>query len=259
MKQRILVVEDHPNTRTALAYQLRLAGYDVFESPDGETALEMLETNVFAVVLTDIVMGEVSGVEVLHTARIQPYHPAVILLTGHASLDSAIAAVNEGAIAYLLKPCSTDKLLASVEYAVRYYTATQKLSDAVAMLTGQAKEVDSYGLSLSYTSSKPSSSQVTLVIGELSLGRTRHHVTFRGLPFNVTPIEYALLRCLAQKPGQIQSYSTIVRYTHRIEAGEQEAQALLRPHIRNLRKRLGANSIVTERGTGYALMFSIED
>lgn len=254
MKPRILVVEDHPNSRMALAYQLQLAGYEVAEAADGETALELLETERFALVLTDIVMGEVSGIEVMHTARLQSYHPAVILLTGHASLDTAIVAVNQGAAAYLRKPCSTAELLVSVERAIHHHLAEQNLRNAVAVLVGPGGQPVFSEAVPAAGAVPPPTARKQVQIGDLVVGSSRHYVTFKGQPINVTPIEYALLHYLAQTPGQAQSYNAIVRFTHHIETTtEHEAQALLRPHIRNLRKKLDANVIVTERGIGYAL------
>lgn len=78
-------------------------------------------------------------------------------------------------------------------------------------------------------------------------------MVFQGHSIHVTPIEYTLLRCLAQTPGSVYSYSAIVRVTHRLELSESEAQSLLRPHVRNLRKKLGRHMILTERGIGYLL------
>lgn len=252
MNKRILVVEDYDNTRLALVYQLQLAGYDVVEASSGEEALELLETHTFALVLTDIVLGAVSGIEVLHTARLHPSHPAVIVLTGHAALNSAIAAVNTGAAAYLLKPCPTNELLARVAQAIAQATAEQKLREAAAVL---AAPLSSRGPSSQHPppASGVLSTQHEIRVGDLILGGSRHDATYKNQPLNITPIEYALLYCLAQQPGMVHTYSDLVRFTHHIEVDEGEAQALLRPHIRNLRKKMEPHAIVTKRGTGYML------
>jgi DNA-binding response OmpR family regulator len=261
MQSRILVVEDHHNTRKALVYQLRLAGYAISEASDGEAALDMLETQVFDLVLTDIVMGEVSGIEVLHTARMLPSRPAVILLTGNASLDTAIAAVDNGASAYLLKPCPTDELLERVGRAIQHHEAEYQLIKAAAMLTGQPVEFPHADSRAVQPSGKRAAWQEEaalqhppLSIGALTIGSSRQYITFRGQPVRMTPIEFALLRCLAQQPGVVHAYSDIVRVTHRLTITDTEAQALLRPHVRNLRRKLGTETIVNERGAGYILV-----
>jgi DNA-binding response OmpR family regulator len=93
-----------------------------------------------------------------------------------------------------------------------------------------------------------------LSIGALTIGSSRQYITFRGQPVRMTPIEFALLRCLAQQPGVVHAYSDIVRVTHRLTITDTEAQALLRPHVRNLRRKLGTETIVNERGAGYILV-----
>ncbi len=259
MKKHVLLVEDDPDTRITLAYRLQYAGYQVTQAPDGEMAIALLNSDTFDVVLTDIVMGEIDGMDVLHAARQQPYLPSVIILTGHGSLETAIAAIREGAYDYLLKPCDPNDLIICIEGAVQRHTAEHHLSQATSALfqsrsrSTTTEEPKTIPKPPPYVASQPS--QKPFTIGELYVGTTRQEVTLRGQTLHITPIEHAVLRCLSENPTLAMPYSDIVRHTHRLEVNdEEEALIMLKTHIRNLRKKLGSGYIITERGIGYKLI-----
>jgi DNA-binding response OmpR family regulator len=261
MKHHILIVEDDHNTLMTLAYLIEHAGYAVTQAADGKTACHLLKSQSFAVVLTDIILGDVSGIDVLLTARSQASRPEVILLTGHGSLDTAMAAVNEGAFAYLLKPCFDSTLLASIEKAVKQHVGEQEIQLAAANLFHALTHRQSPGVE---TAPAPSATQPfpsfapmdkgTKRVGNLGIGDTHHDVTVGGVSVPLTPIEYALLSYLAQYPGKVCRYRDIIYATHQLETNNADAQILLAPHIRNLRQKLGASSIETARGIGYILV-----
>ena len=102
MRQSILLVADDAKARMLLTDILTHTGYEVIAVPDGETAIALLQQDKFAVVLTDIRMRAVDGIQVLATAKAQGRPPAVILLTGYGSLETSIAALRSGADDYLL-------------------------------------------------------------------------------------------------------------------------------------------------------------
>ncbi len=249
MKPHILIVEDDPVARMTLATGLRQAGYRVAEAADGETALDLLEQDMFTVVLTDLVLGEVSGIEVLYTARAQPYRPMVILLTGHGSLDSSLTAFRNGAYDYLLKPCAPEDLLRCVAGAIKRHTVEHQLREAARIIYGQMEEM----FDPQPDDSAPPSAQI-MQIGNLKIGASRREVEFWGQSVALTPIEYHLLRFLAERPGQTRTYREIVHHTHAADISNVEAQMLIRPHIHNLRQKISADYLITERGTGYYLI-----
>lgn len=258
MKPRILLVEDDSKARSMLAYLLQHSGYHVTQAASGEAALDLLERETFSIVLTDIVMGDVDGIEVLHTARLQPYRPAVILLTGHGTLETCRAALRAGAFDYLLKPSTDDELLSCIKRAVAQYESEQRLREA-ANLISSFYQTDAERLRRATGASAGSEmpeqkATFPLHIGALTLGRSRKEVTLAGQPVHLTPIEYILLCCLAETPGSVRTYSAIVRNTHGLNTDETEAQILLRVHISNLRKKLSPEYIVNHRGTGYMLV-----
>jgi DNA-binding response OmpR family regulator len=280
MKPHILLVEDDQNTSIALGYWLQQAGYRVTRAPDGETAFDLLENDVYDVVLTDIVLGDIDGIEVLQAARMQDYHPEVLILTGHGTLDTAIAAIRAGAYDYLVKPCDEDELLRQLNGAVqrrmveeRRRMVERQLINSAALLTTiypQGERDEAGGSApvpphpaapptapLPHSPAPPGAApppSQTVRIGELTIGDSRHAVVFRGEPVRLTPIEYALLCCLAERPGTAHSYRHIVRHTHRFETDEADAQILVKQHMFNLRKKIDPAYLVNDRGRGYMLV-----
>lgn len=256
MKPRILVVEDDATSRITLAHLLQHAGYDVTQAADGEAAIDILEKEPFDVVVTDIVMGTVDGIEVLHTARLQPGAPRVILLTGHGTLDTAVIAVRAGAHDYLLKPASKENLLDSVARAVQAQRDDESLRKAATMIKHifDRRQPDEPGGKAEAAPVHTAGAQPPLQLGDLVIGATRHEVLFKGQPVALTPIEYALLRFLAETPGETRTYQEIVLCTHGFEADDGDAQMLVRQHIRNLRKKLDPRYLMNDRGMGYRLI-----
>jgi DNA-binding response OmpR family regulator len=260
MQTRILVVEDNPTARVALTARLQAAGYSVVIAADGETALQLLTAEHFDLVLTDIVMGDVSGIDVLRCARQLASIPEVILLTGHGALDTCMAAVREGAFEYLLKPCPTERLLDCVQRALVHHAAEQQIRQAASSLVSAlavrhaGQGIDQAGGPHPGDTAGAVPAPAQQQVGELLLGRTRQLVQFRGHPVVLTTTEYAVLRRLAETPGQVISYSDIVRASHGLDLSTAQAKILLKAHINNLRKKLAPAYIVNERGRGYRLV-----
>jgi two-component system response regulator HydG len=111
-RARVLVVDDHENMVAALALSLRHAGYEVIEAIGGEAAFERLASGPYDAVVTDLRMDKVDGMGVLKPTT------QVILMTAHATVDSAVAAMKAGAYEYITKPFSDEALLMKVAHAV---------------------------------------------------------------------------------------------------------------------------------------------
>ncbi|MBM3307641.1 MAG: sigma-54-dependent Fis family transcriptional regulator [Candidatus Eisenbacteria bacterium] len=115
---RILIVDDEDSIREYLSMMLEREGYDVVATADGKKALRVQSQEAFDVVITDIQLKGMSGIEVLGAIREQDPALPVIIVTGHASQESAIEALNLGAFYYLLKPVSNDELKQVVRNAL---------------------------------------------------------------------------------------------------------------------------------------------
>ena len=117
MKTRILLVDDEEQFVQALSERLTLRGYDVTTSLSGEDALEKLKQYNYEVVILDIAMPGLNGIATLR--EIKKFKPLteVIMLTGHATVETAIEGMKIGAADYLVKPCDTEELMAKINNA----------------------------------------------------------------------------------------------------------------------------------------------
>ncbi|MCC6159557.1 MAG: response regulator [Deltaproteobacteria bacterium] len=116
--KRALVADDEDVFCKLLAKTLSLDGFQVDTANDGMEAIELLDRHRYAVILTDLMMPRAGGLEVLRAARRTDPDVAVILVTGYASLDSALAAIKEGAYDYITKPFQLEEIRLTVSNAL---------------------------------------------------------------------------------------------------------------------------------------------
>ncbi len=116
---KILIAEDDPHLGEALVSYLREKGHAVDLARHGGEALKLLERHLYALVLADLVMPEADGLEVLRAARQRNPAALVVIMTGHASLASALQATREGAYDYLRKPFNLQEIEVAVDNAAR--------------------------------------------------------------------------------------------------------------------------------------------
>ncbi len=117
-KPRILIIDDDPGLRKTLSKILSAKGYETIEAKDGAEGFALLAENTINIVLVDLGLPDISGIDVLNRVKVD--HPATetIILTGNATLGSAIAATNQGAFSYLLKPYDIDQLHLVIQRAI---------------------------------------------------------------------------------------------------------------------------------------------
>lgn len=280
MTAQVLIVEDEDRLREMMAYALVEEGYTVTQAPNGEVAINLLLQNrpaelSYAVVITDLVMGSIDGIEVMNVARNLSDPPEVIVLTGHGSLETAIAAVDGKAFAYLLKPCAPDQLRERVAAALSFRAEQLRQHEKVSAwntINEVFSQVQGQGSSENKNVSRPipgpaeRSEQEThdddqhtatrcLAVGDLRIDTFRHEVTFNGSVVHVTPTEYKILLCLAYVPCRVVPFSDIIAQTHGpdVHMTRQEARDLLFWHVRNLRAKVDRRYIASVRGVGYML------
>ena len=122
---RILVVDDEANLRKVLAAILRKDGYDVAVAEDGEQAMAEFEKNGADVIISDLVMPKLGGMDILHKVRSQRSNVPVIIITAHGTVDSAVEAIKLGAFDYITKPFEHAEIRAVVAKAARTQEANQ--------------------------------------------------------------------------------------------------------------------------------------
>jgi PAS domain S-box-containing protein len=130
----ILVIDDDPGQRKTLLDILRASGYETFVAGDGAEGLALLKGNPVNLVLTDLGLPDISGIDIL--SKVKAAYPTiqVIILTGSATLDSAVEATNLGAFSYLLKPYDIDQLLLQIRRAIEKQRVEEELRISRQML-----------------------------------------------------------------------------------------------------------------------------
>lgn len=126
-KTKILVVDDDPNLRKTLSDILKIKGYDTAVAATGAEAVAAAGQGTFSLALIDLMLPDMPGLEVM--ARIKAISPLTeaIILTGHASMDTAIEATRQGAYSYLLKPYQMDELLRNIRHGVERQQAQEEI------------------------------------------------------------------------------------------------------------------------------------
>ena len=177
MVLRILVVEDEPDLRTAIAEGLGEAGHAVQVATDGAEALELITSQVFDAVVTDINLPKLDGIALLKRVRAESPSTSVVLVTAHGEIAQAVAALKEGAYDYLTKPFELDELLLRLGHIAERRTLERELEQARATLAGRSPETLLVGQSpplrrvLDKVSLVAASESPVLVAGESGTGK----------------------------------------------------------------------------------------
>ena len=212
----ILIVEDEANIRGLIALSLRRSGYETVQAKDGAEAADLLEKQMFDLVLLDVMLPEIDGFTLID--YILPKSIPVIYITAKSSLKDRVYGLHLGADDYIVKPFEPLELLARVESVLRR--------------SGRgAKSLKAFGVQVD-----PLAVQVTQ----------------NGQPVHLTPREYDLLVQLMRSRG-VAIYRSVLYES--VWGGEPENDTrTLDLHIQRLRQKLGwADKIETVRGVGYKL------
>jgi len=125
----ILVIDDERAILDMLELSLSSEGYDVLTAENGEKALEIFEQQDYRLVLTDIQMPGIDGIEVLKRIKAMDNEAEVIVVTGHGDMDSAIAALQDGASDFITKPIRDEALILALERAKKKIAINRQLKD----------------------------------------------------------------------------------------------------------------------------------
>jgi DNA-binding response OmpR family regulator len=116
---RVLIVDDEEELVTTIAERLQIRGIQAQIATDGEKALKMIEENPPQVVVLDVMMPGIGGIEILQRMKAQNLQIPVILLTGYGSTEQGLEGMREGAFDYLMKPCDLNILISKIQEAVQ--------------------------------------------------------------------------------------------------------------------------------------------
>jgi DNA-binding response OmpR family regulator len=221
---RILLVDDEQSIQTLLSYPLRKDGYHVTSAQDGREALQRFAEARFDLVILDLMLPKLDGVEVCRELRSRSQVP-IIMLTAKGSETDKVAGLEVGADDYITKPFSMREFRSRVKAALRR-----------SRMAGEPRERES------------------IEHGELKVDYGRRMVTLRGEEVRVTYVEFEILGALARSPGRVLSRETLLE--HVWGDSEYRDPRTVDVHIRHLREKLESDPkdpefLFTVRGVGY--------
>ncbi len=203
---RVLVVDDEPAIRRALRPPLIELGFAVTEASRGEEALQVLRATAYDVVLLDINMPGIGGIETLRRIRAFAPRLPVLVLTVRDQEEDKVEALDTGADDYVTKPFSTRELIARIRSAVRRVRAPARPEDA------------------------------PIEIGEIRLEPVKRRVTKRDVAIRLTRKEFDILWCLMSRAGRVVTYAKLLTAVWGAECREEVEY--LRTFVRQLRKKI---------------------
>jgi two-component system KDP operon response regulator KdpE len=223
---RVLVVDDEPAVRRYLRISLAAYGHAVFEAATGQAAVAAVRTQRPDLVILDLGLPDLNGIEVTRLLREWTQIPIIIVSVNEEEAGK-IAALDAGADDYLTKPFGLGELLARMRVAIRRAGTAQ--------------------------------TEPVFAVGELAVDLGRRAVTVSGRRIDLTPTEYDLLRALVIHAGKVLTHSQLL---HEVWHTEQEQNLhILRVNVSNLRHKIEQDAarpayILTEAGVGYRLRTS---
>jgi DNA-binding response OmpR family regulator len=254
---KLLVVDDEHGVRASLREILEQEGHEVTTAASGQEALVALGREPFDLILVDLKMEGMDGLEVMAEAKRMMPDTVVIMLTAYGTLDSAVGALREGAHDYLLKPCSVGEIVASVETGLAKHQQAVHRRELVTDIENSVRQLRTSDLPPRPHAEGPSLGRYVRT-RHLVLDREKQIVVAAGQPLSLTPTEFKLLACLMDNVNRTLGFGDMAREALDYECTEQEARRTLKTHLWRLRKKLrssiGDDSfIVNVRGKGYML------
>lgn len=222
-KPRILVIDDDPAIRRMLAVALETSGFVISQTDSGTAALDAVRRNDADILLLDLGLPDVNGLDVIRHVRTSGSAVPIIVLSGRTDEAGKVEAFDLGADDYLTKPFGIEELLARIRALQRYRLP-------------------------------PRTQPAVVEAGELRINLNRRGVTVRGIEVKLSPREYDLLRLLVTHAGKVLTHGYILRNVW----GSGTDIQYLRIYISSIRRKIELvpeqpKLLVTEQGVGYRL------
>jgi len=225
---KLLVVDDEPNIRDLLAASLRFAGFAVVTAGDGRTALRLAESEQPDLIVLDVMLPDMDGYTVTRQLRERGQAAPVLFLTAKDATEDKVHGLTVGGDDYVTKPFSLEEVVARIRAVLR---------------RGRANEPDQ-------------ADAAVLQVADVELNEDSHEVTRGGVPIELSPTEFNLLRHLMINQGRVISKSQIL--DHVWDYGWVGDTSIVESYISYLRRKLDVGQdavplIHTKRGVGYML------
>lgn len=225
-KSHVLIVEDEPEIAELIRFHLEREGMDARAVHSGKHALELLKKDVPDLVVLDLMLPDVGGLEICRRMKRMPEtrDVAVVMVTARGEETDVVAGLELGADDYIVKPFSPRVLMARIRAVLRR------------------------GVELA---ANPIDNRIVRLDGTLVIDPDRHEVTRGGERLDLTVTEFGILQHLAMKPGFVRTRDQIIAAVH--GRNVVLSSRTIDVHVTALRKKLGglANCVETVRGVGY--------
>lgn len=261
---RILLVDDEANIRLTLSALLEEEGYQVTTAASGEAALDLLDAQPFDLLIVDLRLPGVDGMHVAAKVRDSNLDTAVIVLTGHGSMETAVEGIHQGVFDYLLKTSTPQTVIERVRAGLDKQLERRRREQLIDMVGSAIQELrgatpaSPQPAADSPTHAEPAPPSRMMRFGDLELDTWRQQASLAGRTLPLTPTEFRVLLCLAEHAGRVRSYRELVRCAQGYDTSDLEASELIKPHIHHLRQKLEIDPsnpryLLNVRGTGYLL------
>jgi len=235
MKSNILIVDDEPVARQSLSDILKLEGYTVSSVANGQAAVEFIRTHSIDLMIVDLKMPGMDGLEVVQVANQVSPETEVVILTAHGSTESAIQALRLRIHDYLLKPASPAQVIASVKRGLTRRSSKSRVSGVSDFDEG---------------------TEVFKLSDGTVVDLSRRQIKFKTKTEHLTPAEGRLLKVLMENEGKVFTHRELVLLVQGYDTSQREAPEILRPLVSRLRHKLEqfpslSEQVVSVRGTGY--------
>ena len=228
MIAKILIVEDEPDIRDTLSYNFEKEGFEVLSSPNGKSALKLLESNEPNIVILDLMLPDMSGLDICRQIKNDKKlsDTSIIMLTAKSEEVDRIVGFELGADDYVTKPFSIRELILRVKVLIKKHTTTEHKDTSISL-------------------------------GSIYMNLDAHVVKINKKDIILTALEFKLLKHLLQRKGRVQTRDQLLGdvwgYSSEVTTRTVDT------HIKRLREKLGvvADYIQTIRGVGYK--FTIAD
>lgn len=231
--KKVLIIEDEQSILKLLSYNLEQEGYGVEGTMDGRDGLDLALENTYDMVLLDLMLPNMDGMEICRTLRQEKIDVPIIMLTAKDTEIDKILGLEIGADDYITKPFSPREVIARMKAIFRRYKHTQTSSDK-----------------------QEQSEEEVVIVGEIEIYPDQYEVIIRENVIDLTPKEFDLLLYLARRTGRILSREQLLNAIWDYDfAGETR---IVDVHISHLREKIEQNTkkpeyIITARGFGYKL------
>lgn len=253
---RILIVEDEEKIARFVTLELEHEGYQVEHAADGRTAVDLALERNYDLILLDVLLPQLNGMEVLRRVRKHKDVP-VIMVTARDAVMDKVAGLDAGADDYLTKPFAIEELFARIRVALKRSEAVRAASGVGGAGAGMASGADAGAVAMppvsGSTQASASPSPATLTVGSVALDPNRREATVGGSPIVLTAREFDVLALLM---AHAETVLTRERIAHEALGYEYVGDTNnVDVHIAHLRAKIedagGARIIQTVRGVGY--------